>query len=46
MDNIGNGYIQSVEETVAQYGNKNEGELVGDLGEMIRKRPKRRHIFG
>jgi len=35
LNKIGSGDIQNVEETVAQYGNKSENELMGDLGDMI-----------
>jgi hypothetical protein len=35
MSVVSGGDIKSVEDTVAKYENKSEGELMGDLAEMI-----------
>ena len=37
VDELNNGDIQNVEETIAQYENKSEDELMGDLQQMISK---------
>ena len=37
VDQIDNGDIKSVEDTISQYENKSEDELMNDLESMVRK---------